>query len=204
MVIAQFWAFANDLYTPEQGKRLFPLIGVGSSLGAWLGSVRAGVVMQSFGPMRLLAGGGAALILCVILARLADRRVRRSDPSARAAVKADEPLGDSQSGFAMLFADRYLMLIAVARAAAQRRQHQRRVPLRALRRAGRDHAVRRRRGEPGSRAGSTSARPTPASSATSTCSGCCCRCSSCRACSSTSASAARCSCIPWSLAPATS
>src|SRR5688572_13668226 len=29
MVIAQFWAFANDLYTPEQGKRLFPLIGVG-------------------------------------------------------------------------------------------------------------------------------------------------------------------------------
>ena len=25
MVIAQFWAFANDLYTPEQGKRLFPL-----------------------------------------------------------------------------------------------------------------------------------------------------------------------------------
>ncbi len=113
MVIAQFWAFANDIYTPEQGKRLFPLIGVGSSLGAWLGSVRAGVVMQSFGPMRLLAGGGAALILCVILARLADRRVRRSDPSPRAAVKADEPLGDSQSGFAMLFADRYLMLIAL-------------------------------------------------------------------------------------------
>ena len=33
MVIAQFWAFANDLYTEEQGKRLFPLIGVGSSLG---------------------------------------------------------------------------------------------------------------------------------------------------------------------------
>ena len=29
MVIAQFWAFATDLYTPEQGKRLFPLIGVG-------------------------------------------------------------------------------------------------------------------------------------------------------------------------------
>ena len=42
MVIAQFWAFATDLYTPEQGKRLFPLIGVGSSLGAWVGSVRAG------------------------------------------------------------------------------------------------------------------------------------------------------------------
>ncbi len=33
MVIAQFWAFAADLYTSEQGKRLFPLIGVGASLG---------------------------------------------------------------------------------------------------------------------------------------------------------------------------
>ncbi len=46
MVIAQFWAFANDLYTPEQGKRLFPLIGVGSSLGAWVGSVRAGQIVD--------------------------------------------------------------------------------------------------------------------------------------------------------------
>ena len=34
MAIAQFWAFANDLYTKEQGRRLFPLIVVGASLGA--------------------------------------------------------------------------------------------------------------------------------------------------------------------------
>ena len=32
MVIAQFWAFANSLYTQEQGKRLFPLIGIGSNV----------------------------------------------------------------------------------------------------------------------------------------------------------------------------
>jgi AAA family ATP:ADP antiporter len=50
MVIAQFWAFANDLYTPEQGKRLFPLIGIGSSLGAWLGSLRAGYLVAHLGP----------------------------------------------------------------------------------------------------------------------------------------------------------
>src|ERR1700752_2284720 len=30
MVIAQFWVFVNDLHTPEQGKRLFPLVGLGS------------------------------------------------------------------------------------------------------------------------------------------------------------------------------
>src|ERR1700686_3940864 len=31
MVVAQFWAFANDLYTQERGQRLFPLIGIGGS-----------------------------------------------------------------------------------------------------------------------------------------------------------------------------
>ena len=46
MVIAQFWAFATDLYTPEQGKRLFPLIGVGSSVGAWLGALQAGSILE--------------------------------------------------------------------------------------------------------------------------------------------------------------
>src|SRR5204863_8168883 len=59
MVIAQFWAFAADLYTPEQGKRLFPLIGVGSSLGAWVGSVRAGQLLEGAGALRLLIGGAA-------------------------------------------------------------------------------------------------------------------------------------------------
>ena len=29
-IVSQFWAFANDLYTEGQGRRLFPLIGVGA------------------------------------------------------------------------------------------------------------------------------------------------------------------------------
>jgi AAA family ATP:ADP antiporter len=111
MVIAQFWAFANDIYTPEQGKRLFPLIGVGSSLGAWLGSVRAGHLMELYGPIRLLTGGAIILLLCIGIARLVDRRTTAArTPQQRAAT---EPLGDGKSGFAMLFSDRYLMLIAI-------------------------------------------------------------------------------------------
>jgi AAA family ATP:ADP antiporter len=30
MIIAQFWSFANDLYSPEQGKRLFAIVGLGA------------------------------------------------------------------------------------------------------------------------------------------------------------------------------
>jgi len=37
-VVAQFWAFAADLYTDERGKRLFPLIAIGASAGASCGS----------------------------------------------------------------------------------------------------------------------------------------------------------------------
>ncbi len=37
-IIAQFWSFANDIYTEDQGKRLFAIIAFGGSLGAIFGS----------------------------------------------------------------------------------------------------------------------------------------------------------------------
>ncbi|HEX3598213.1 MAG TPA: hypothetical protein VHU80_24060, partial [Polyangiaceae bacterium] len=49
MVIAQFWSFANDLYREEQGKRLFPLIGVGQTLGAAVGSGIAVLLLELLG-----------------------------------------------------------------------------------------------------------------------------------------------------------
>jgi ATP:ADP antiporter, AAA family len=110
MVIAQFWAFANDLYTPEQGKRLFPIIGIGASLGAWLGSVRAGDLMARFGAPRLLAGGAVILLACVFLARVVDRVTPKKEASA--ASSAEAPLG-REGGFSLVFADRYLFLIAM-------------------------------------------------------------------------------------------
>ena len=111
MVIAQFWAFANDLYTQEQGKRLFPLIGIGSSLGAWLGSVRAGNLVASVGPQRLLIGGATILAICVLLSRVVDRVTRREAGSQTA--RATEKLAEGPSGFGLILSDRYLTLIAV-------------------------------------------------------------------------------------------
>ena len=42
MIVAQFWSFANDLYTKDQGERLFPIVAFGASLGAVMGSGVAG------------------------------------------------------------------------------------------------------------------------------------------------------------------
>jgi hypothetical protein len=39
-IVAQFWGLAADLCSDEQGKRLFPIIGAGSSLGAGPGLAR--------------------------------------------------------------------------------------------------------------------------------------------------------------------
>jgi AAA family ATP:ADP antiporter len=112
MVIAQFWAFANDLYTPEQGKRIFPLIGVGSSLGAWVGSVRAGQIVSQHGSTQLLVRGGLILAGCVVLAHIINKRsVGRTTAATSVAAAADKPLG-KEGGFELIRKNRYLALIA--------------------------------------------------------------------------------------------
>jgi AAA family ATP:ADP antiporter len=111
MVIAQFWAFANDLFTPEQGKRIFPLIGVGSSLGAWVGSIRAGWIMKTSGATELLVRGALLLGICVVLAHILNRMSSRSAVAAGRPSARDEALG-KEGGFELIRKDRYLMLIA--------------------------------------------------------------------------------------------
>ena len=90
MVIAQFWAFANDLYTEEQGKRLFPLIGVGASLGAWVGAVRAGALVETQQPVAPARSAPCVvLVVCAALVPLINR-LTTCGPSAvsRAAERA--------------------------------------------------------------------------------------------------------------------
>ena len=111
VVIAQLWSFAADLFTEEQGKRLFPLIGVGSSLGAWIGALRAGQLVEAVGASRLLVGGAAALVICVLLVRVIDRSTRSA--GGPQAAKADQKLAAGPSGFRLILGDRYLLLIGL-------------------------------------------------------------------------------------------
>ena len=65
-VVAQFWALAADIYTEEQGKRLFPIIGGGSSVGAVVGALLARRLVP-FGPHVLMAAAVVILLACVAL-----------------------------------------------------------------------------------------------------------------------------------------
>ena len=59
MVIAQFWAYANDLYTPAAGKRLFAVIAFGASAGAVAGAWLSGRLIQIIGAHALLLAAAA-------------------------------------------------------------------------------------------------------------------------------------------------
>ena len=77
MVVAQFWSFANDLYTNEEGERLFPLVQFGASAGAVFGSVVVGRLVEPLGiwfPMLIAA---AILIASLLVTNLVDRRERQ-------------------------------------------------------------------------------------------------------------------------------
>ncbi len=109
--IAQFWAFANDLYDPAQGKRLFPLIGLGASLGAWVGAVLSGRLIARLGPYPLMMIAAGLLVVCVLVSRSIHQRAARSHTPEESAA-AEKPLG-KEDGFSLIMNDRYLLLIAV-------------------------------------------------------------------------------------------
>jgi ATP:ADP antiporter, AAA family len=112
-IVSQFWSFANDLYTEGQGRRLFPMIGVGASLGAWVGAATVAplVTRLSFTPYTLMLMGAVVLVISLSLTFVVNRRETKSaDPEAAQAESV--PLG-KEGGFKLIFSDRYLFWIAV-------------------------------------------------------------------------------------------
>jgi len=135
MVIAQIWAFANDVYTVEQGKRLFAIVGVGASLGAIAGSFFTGKLVEQLGPYPFMLAAAGLLGVTMLLTNVinlrekraaegstltsGDRAEREGAPAAAEVDSKDEGKDASndgrvrgRSGFALVLSDRYLILIA--------------------------------------------------------------------------------------------
>ncbi|NUP06930.1 MAG: hypothetical protein HOW73_12830 [Polyangiaceae bacterium] len=128
MVIAQYWAFANDIYTEEQGKRLFPLIGIGASIGSAVGSMvldtsikqlkksaeqegRSGTAVIA--PLLLLAA--VILAASAVIALWVHSRESRGGRAKPEEAKQDAPKeAESKEGaFRLVLSHRYLLLIAL-------------------------------------------------------------------------------------------
>jgi len=112
-VVSQFWAFANDIYTEGQGRRLFPFIGIGSSLGAWWGAAAASEMVKGHNltPYQLMAMAGVMLTVSLALVWRVHSREKHSGKPESAGL-AEQKLG-AGGGFQLIFRDRYLIWIAV-------------------------------------------------------------------------------------------
>ncbi len=125
MIIAQLWAFANDIYTVGEGKRLFAIVGFGASLGAIAGSFVTGQLVKQYGPYPFMLGAAALLVTSMIITNIVNTREKRGQGSdvtpgdraeAAGAPAAADPGQDrvkGRSGFALVFSDRYLLMIAL-------------------------------------------------------------------------------------------
>ncbi len=124
-VIAQFWGFANDLYSDEVGKRTFPLVALGATLGGLVAVLpimrKLRDILGANWQFKLMLIAGIILFLCIILAWTIHRRdVRKTRQDrekglagAEEKAKVQEQPLKAGGGFRLVFKSRYLLLIAV-------------------------------------------------------------------------------------------
>jgi ATP:ADP antiporter, AAA family len=106
-LVAQFWAFANDIYTKEAGDRLFPMIVIGQTAGAPLGAFVAGHLFGAgFTPQAILQISAVLLGVGVALYLAINSRVT---PRAR---EHTETLSRG-GGFGLVMKNGYLRAIAL-------------------------------------------------------------------------------------------
>lgn len=101
-LVAQFWSYANDIYTEEEGTRLFAIIATGGALGAVFGPR----IAKAFSTFNLLLVAGILLVGAIVLLNVIERRL-----DGRARRRANKPI-EGPGGFSLVMNDKSLILIA--------------------------------------------------------------------------------------------
>ena len=113
MIPAQFWSFANDVYTPEQGKRLFAIVAFGASLGAIAGSSLTGYLIGPLGRDQLLLLSAGLLLVALAITNLVESRDSARSGSVSPTIADEEEPSAKASAFALVLRNRYLLLIGL-------------------------------------------------------------------------------------------
>jgi ATP:ADP antiporter, AAA family len=112
--LSVFWGFLADVFTSEQGKRLFGFIGVGGTVGAMTGSSIPPSLAGALGPIPLLLVAAALLEASVFAARRLDRLHPRSAALGPSPVRWAAGRTGLLDGIALLARSPYLLGIASA------------------------------------------------------------------------------------------
>jgi ATP:ADP antiporter, AAA family len=110
-IIAQFWSYANDIYTKDAGDRLFPIIGIGMTFGAWVGpGIAERLFHFHFSVQVMLYLAAGLLLLTLGVYTVINRQASGSKSPTAAASSKSEPLAGG-SGFSLVFSNPYILLI---------------------------------------------------------------------------------------------
>jgi ATP:ADP antiporter, AAA family len=114
-ILTVFWAFMSDVFSANQGKRLFAFISVGGELGGIVGAFLAGALVKRIGGVNLLIISAIMLEAAAWCVRFfpADFHTRHPERSAAGDDKAAErPVGGGiVTGISHVFRSPYLMAI---------------------------------------------------------------------------------------------
>lgn len=110
LAIAQFWSLATDVMSESEGKRLFPIIAAGGTLGGIVGAQLAARWVDAR-PFQLMLLAAGILVVCAALTHVthqAGEAHRRRLPVAPRAPR------DPRGGLSLVAGDRYLWLVAAS------------------------------------------------------------------------------------------
>ncbi len=105
--VSVFWSFMADLFSTEQGKRLFGFIAAGGSAGALLGPALTVLLVELLGTSNLLIVAMLFLELAVLCARRLEFTERKTEP------RSQNLGGGWLAGVALLLRSPYLAGIAL-------------------------------------------------------------------------------------------
>ncbi len=133
-VVAQFWAFAADVYSDEEGRRLIPMVAIGATAGAAFGAqiteflvggalvdfvsllgseALTSLARRIFVTESLLIFALVPLGISIVLTRVVDRRREAAAPPPQPGRGDDEEKPDAAGGISLVLGSRFLLAVAI-------------------------------------------------------------------------------------------
>lgn len=110
-MIAQFWSFANDIYSKKEGDRLFPIIAIGATAGAPIGTRIADQLKEWPAFQTILLTAFILLIYLGLSLIVHFREAHRNQKIPDVSISKEAALKKG-NGFALIFRNPYIILIA--------------------------------------------------------------------------------------------
>ncbi len=115
-VVSVFWSFMADIYTREQGRRLFGVITAGGSIGALIGGAATSILVLRIGFQNLFPIAATLLLIAIYcITRLRTWVEQSTSQEVVETAASAKPLGGNPfSGITHVFSSKYFTSIAIS------------------------------------------------------------------------------------------